>query len=254
MTQNTIIQNAYVITGSSSGIGAALSRRLAGPGTGIIVHARHNRDGAEAVAEQIREKGGAAQVVMGDLAEEHNAARVVETAVSEFGRIDGLVANAGIPVLKNLEEGSRADLDYAFGTNLFSFFELCQAARPHLTKAPEPRIVAVGSFTAYLFRNDMPSFPLSSASKGALDTMVRSLSLELATDKITVNCVSPGYVEKDEGTGDSVAVARRAEIAGKIPLGRFGKPDEIASTIAYLLSPQARYITGQTIHVNGGLV
>lgn len=251
---NKDVTRSVIITGSSSGIGAALAKRLAEFGTGIVVHARHNEDGAQATAEAVRAVGGEAAVILGDLTETGTAKRIVETALDRFGRLDGLVANAGLPILKGLDEGTREDMDYAFGANLFSFFELCQAARPALRASPAPRIVAVGSFTAYLFRNDMPTFPLSAASKGALDTMVRSLAAELAPEGITVNCVAPGYIEKDPGTGDGISRHKLDEIAAKIPLRRLGKPDEIAATIAHLLDPEAGYITGQTFHVNGGLV
>ncbi len=246
-----------LVTGSSSGIGAAVCRRLAtsrGRDIGIAVHARHNRAGAEQMAEEIRRSGGRAEVLLGDIAEAGVAERLIEETVARFGRLDALVANAGFPILKSLNEGTREDLDYAFRGNLFSFYELLRAARPHLAKAQEPRVVAVGSFTAHVFRTDMRSFPMSAAAKGGLETMVRSLAADLAPFGITVNCVVPGFIEKDPGTGDGLSQQELAAMAERIPLGRIGRSTEVAAAIEFLLSPGASYITGQALHVNGGLI
>lgn len=246
-----------LVTGSSSGIGAALCRRLAesrGGKVSLATHARHNRAGAERVAEQVRRLGGRAEVLLGDISEAGVAERLIEETVARFGRLDALVANAGFPILKPLAEGTREDLDYAFRGNLFSFYELLQAAHPHLSSAKQPRVVAVGSFTAHVFRTDMRSFPMSSAAKGGLETMVRSLAAELASTGITVNCVVPGFIEKDPGTGDGLSQHELKAMAERIPLGRIGRSDEVAAAIEFLLSPSAGYITGQALHVNGGLI
>lgn len=246
-----------LVTGSSSGIGAALCRRLAkahGTEVAIALHARSNRKGAESLAAEVADAGGEAAVLLGDIANPGEAARLVEETLDRFGRLDALVANAGFPIIKTLDEGTREDLDYAFRGNLFSFFELTQAARPHLKTAPNPRVVATGSFTAHVFRTDMRSFPMSAAAKGGLETMVRSLAAELAADKITVNCVVPGFIEKDPGTGDGLSQHELKAMAARIPLGRIGRSDEVAAAIEFLISPAAGYITGQAIHVNGGLI
>ncbi len=248
---------AALVTGSSSGIGAALCRRLAvslGETLNLAVHARHNRDGAERVADEIRRSGGRAEVLLGDISEAGVAEHLIDETVERFGRLDALVANAGFPILKSLDEGTRDDLDYAFRGNLFSFFELLRAARPHLAATENPRVVAVGSFTAHVFRTDMRSFPMSAAAKGGLETMVRSLAAELAPAGITVNCVVPGFIEKDPGTGDGLSRQELNAMAERIPLGRIGRSEEVAAAIEFLLSPNAGYITGQALHVNGGLI
>ena len=249
--------HAVLVTGSSSGIGAALCRRLAkerGSEIAVAVHARGNKKGAETLAAELTDAGCETAVLIGDIAEPGEATRLVQEARDRFGRLDALVANAGFPIIKSLDEGTREDLDYAFRGNLFSFFELTQAARPYLKASPNARVVATGSFTAHVFRTDMRSFPMSSAAKGGLETMVRSLAAELASDNITVNCVVPGFIEKDPGTGDGLSQHELKAMAARIPLGRIGRSDEVAAAIEFLLSPGAGYITGQAIHVNGGLI
>jgi 3-oxoacyl-[acyl-carrier protein] reductase len=203
---------------------------------------------------EIRDAGGQAEFILGDLTDSGLAAEMVTMAVDKFDGIDWLVANAGFPTIKTLDDGSRQDLEYAFRGNLFSFFDLVQAAQPHLKRSDQPRVVALGSFTAHLFRNDMRSFPMSSASKGGLETMVRALALELANEGININCVVPGYIQKDTDTQDGVPLDELKEVARRIPLGRIGQPSEVAAMIEFLLSPDAGYITGQMFHVNGGLV
>lgn len=243
-----------IVTGSSSGIGAAICRQLAAPGRSILVHGRHNAEGCEKIADEVRLAGGVAEVMLGDLAEEGVAASLVGHAIDRFGGLDWLVANAGFPTLKSLDDGGREDLEYAFRGNLFSFFDLVKAARHSLAESAQPRVVALGSFTAHVFRTDMRSFPMSSASKGGLETMVRGLALELAAKGINLNCVIPGYIAKEAGTRDSLPLSEFEEIVKRIPLGRVGQPDEIAAMVKFLLSAEAGYITGQMFHVNGGLI
>ena len=254
MATKTDLTHSLVVTGSSSGIGAALCRRLARPGQGLVVHARHNEEGAQSVAEEVRAAGGQAAVVLGDLAQPDTAQALVDGALGHFGQLDGVVANAGLPIFKGLEDGSRDELDYAYKANFASFFDLAKAALPHLKGRPAPRLVAVSSFTAHLFRSDMVISPLSAPSKRALETLVKTLATELAPHAITVNCVVPGLIMKDAQTRDGLARPELEALAAKIPLGRLGEACEVAAMIAFLLSPEAGYVTGQAIHVNGGLV
>ena len=163
------------------------------------------------------------------------------------------MGNAGFPSFTPFAQSARSDLEYAFAANLFSFYELARAAQAALAQAPAGRLVAVGSFTAHVFRPDMPDFPLSAASKGGLETLVKSLALAFAPQQITVNCVVPGYIRKDAGTRDGLSEDALNKLQSRIPLGRIGEPEDVAAAIAFLLSAEARYITGQTLHVNGGL-
>lgn len=243
-----------LITGASSGIGAALADRLAGQCSGLVLHARSAGERLEEVARRVRAAGTSVVTQLGDLTDENVGKQLVALARNTFGRLDALVANAGFPLLKSFDQGGLADIDYAFRGNVYSFFTLVREARPLLEASERGRVVALGSFTSHVFRTDLPQFPLSAASKGALEVAVGSLAVLLAPAGITVNCVVPGFIEKDAGTKDGLSDDELERSRSRIPLGRIGLPSEVAATIEFLLSQDAGYITGQSIHVNGGLI
>ena len=250
----TEITRRVLITGAASGIGAATARRLAGPGSALLLHTRGNADRLEAVAREIREAGSQVETMLGDLADVELPAALVGRAVDAFGGLDALVANAGwarkVPLLDSTLEELEAPVDaIARG-----FALMAQAAAPHLKASACGRVVAVSAFGPHVYRPGVMTFPATAAAKAALETHVRSLAFELAAEAVTVNAVVPGFIQKDAGTSRAVTADSAAQVAAQIPMGRLGSSDEVAAVIAFLLTPEAGYVTGQCIHVNGGLV
>jgi 3-oxoacyl-[acyl-carrier protein] reductase len=245
---------SVLVTGGASGVGAAICRALARPGVAILVHTRQNRAGAEAVAQAVRDAGGVAEVALGDLADPAVAAALVGAAVASFGGLDALVANAGFADRTPIADLDDAAMARSVDAIQGGFFRLARAAMPHLKQGRDPRVVAVSSFVAHAHRVGVPSFPASAAAKAGLEALVRALALELAPAGVTVNAVVPGFIRKDAGAHVALDAAASAKRDQHIPLGRIGLPEEVAAAVVFLLSRQASYITGQALHVDGGLV
>jgi NAD(P)-dependent dehydrogenase (short-subunit alcohol dehydrogenase family) len=252
--KNMSSDRVFLVTGAASGIGAATCRALAIPGARIVAHTRRNRAGVDRVSAEIREAGAEAVVVLGDLADPAVPSRLVDETVQQFGGLDVLVSNAGFADRTPLAELSDAAMARSVDAIQLGFFRLARAAMPHLKAGREPRIVAVSSFVAHVFRADVAAFPASAAAKAATEALVRALALELAPSGVTVNAVAPGFIRKDTGAHLALPPGQASTQTARIPLGRVGLPAEVAAAIVFLASPAAGYITGQTLHVSGGLV
>jgi NAD(P)-dependent dehydrogenase (short-subunit alcohol dehydrogenase family) len=246
-----------LITGASSGIGAATARRLATPDQALFLHARGGSNGSkitvfEDVAASVRATGAEVETVIADLSQPHAASRLVEAAVARFGQLDRIVSNAGYALAKPIGAMQRSELDNSFAVMTGAFADLITAALPHLQASGCGRVVAVSSFVAHRMP-DGRVFPASAAAKGGLEALARAFARQVARDGITVNCIAPGYTRKDQSGHAALPQDAWKDAAEMTPNGRLAEPDDIAAAIAFLLSDEAAHITGQTLHVDGGL-
>ncbi|MDJ0388090.1 SDR family oxidoreductase [Roseomonas sp. E05] len=246
-------QRCILVTGASSGIGAATARALAAPGTALALHARGNREGAERTAEAVRAQGGEAAVLLADLSEAGAPERLVRQAAEALGGLDVLVSNAGFADRTPVAELTDAAFARSQDTILWALFRLARAAGPLLAAGRAPRLVAVSSFVAHNFRTDSTVFPASATAKAGVEALVKALALEWAP-AVTVNAVVPGYTRKDAGAHAALDTRAWEAVIARIPMRRLGEPDDVARAIAFLASEGAGYITGQCLHVDGGVV
>jgi len=250
-------ERVTIVTGASSGIGAATARVLAAPGECLVLHARGGIDGAKVallnkVADEVRQAGAKAAVIVSDFSTNGSASRLVESCISEFGHLDCVVSNAGYALAKPVGELTRDELDHSYQVIAGAFLDLMTASLPHLKRSACARVVAVSSFVV----DQVPGgrlFPATSAAKGALQSMAMSLAAQVAGDGITVNCVAPGFTQKESAGHSALSSASWEAAAAMTPNGRLAQPNDIAHAIEFLLSRNASHITGQTLRVDGGL-
>jgi NAD(P)-dependent dehydrogenase (short-subunit alcohol dehydrogenase family) len=242
-----------IVTGAASGIGAAIARRIAEPGVGILLHTRKNEEGLAVVAAEAAALGAAVETTLSDLSVAGTGTQLIETALDRFGGLDWVVANAGFADKRAITDLPDDGIQASFAPIVDSFFQIARAASPALRKSSQGRVVAISSFVAHRFPPKGDLFPASAAAKGALEALARALAAEVANDGVTVNIVAPGYTQKDPGAHAALGADRWQEIMDRIPLSRLASPEDCAAAVAYFLSEDAGYVTGQTIHVDGGL-
>ena len=234
------------MTGAGRGLGAATAERLAQDGWDVVVNYRATAEGAEAVKTTVEAMGQRALVVKADVSRWDEVQAMVAQTLEELGSLDAVVNNAGVYQRAKLPEVEPAEWHEALDVNLTGSFYVAKAAAPHLPDGG--RLV---NFASVLGAIGTPHGDHSAASKGGVVAMTKSLAKELASRGILVNCVAPGAIDTDMIGQDTPE--QRAARAKAIPLGRVGRPEEIAGVVSFLLGPDATYLTGQVIHVNGGL-
>lgn len=239
-----------LVTGASTGIGAAAAVAFAEAGAIVALHYNRSKAEAEVVAEAIRKKGGTCHLLHGDVTERGVAKRVVDEAAKKLGGLDILVNNAGSLIKRTpFEELSDEFIDKVFDLNVRAVIAACQAAAPYLEKAGGGSIINVGSIAGAV--GGGPGASIYGASKSFIHNLTRHLAGLLASKKIRVNAVAPGVIATPFHA--ATPPERMEAMRQTVPLGRVGKAEDCAGTFLYLASDSmSAYVTGQVIHVNGG--
>ncbi|MES1945078.1 3-oxoacyl-ACP reductase [Salinisphaera sp. PC39] len=236
-----------LVTGATRGIGAAIARTLGEAGATVIGTATSD-NGADRISETLKEAGAAGAGRVLDVADPAQPAELVKAVTAEFGAPTILVNNAAVTrdnlVLRMKDEEWQAVMD----TNLAGVYRMCKAVLRGMMKARDGRIVSIASVVGQMGNAGQVNY---AAAKAGLFGLTKSLAREVASRGITVNAVAPGFIDTDM-TRDLPAENREALLA-QIPLERLGQADDVAAAVRFLASPQAGYITGETINVNGGL-
>ncbi len=250
--QISLDDQVAVITGGSRGIGAATVKLFARAGAKVVFSYRKASQAAREVVRHCVQSGNVT-AVRADISKMSDARKLVDAAVVQFGRLDVLVANAGIWNADDLpiDKMSEREWDEMMAVNLKGVYSVIHYAVPHMKKRGSGRIVVVSSTAG---QRGEALHTHYGASKGGLISLVKGLSTELAPHRILVNCVAPGWVDTDMCTPVLRKRREARRINAGIPLGRFARPQEVAMPILFLASEMASYITGEILNVNGGNV
>ena len=233
-----------LVTGASGGIGGAIARTLHAQGATVVLSGTRT----EALEALVAELGERAHPAPADLAEPEAARALIAAAEAAAGQVDILVNNAGLTRDGLAMRMGDDDWQAVIDVNLSAGFRLARAALRGMLKRRWGRIVAI---TSVVGATGNPGQANYAASKAGMAGMTKALAAEVAGRGVTANCVAPGFIET--AMTDALAEAQREQLLGRIPAGRFGAPDDVAACVAFLASPESAYVTGQTLHVNGGM-
>ncbi len=237
-----------LVTGASRGIGRAVALRLASEGASVALNYNSGQEEAEAVAAEITAAGGSAVTLQGNVADATQAEALVDAAAEALGGLDILVNNAGITRDNLLMRLSEDDWDAVIDTNLKGAFLCTKAAIRPMLRQRSGRIVNMSSVVAITGNPGQANY---TAAKAGLIGFTRTVAREVASRGITVNAIAPGFIATQ--MVDSIPEDLQAQIRERIPLGAFGTPEDVAGCVAFLVSADAAYITGQVLSIDGGL-
>lgn len=242
MTKSTLV------TGASRGIGRSIALQLAEEGYNVAVNYAGSKEKAEAVVEEIKAKGVDSFAIQANVADADEVKAMIKEVVSQFGSLDVLVNNAGITRDNLLMRMKEQEWDDVIDTNLKGVFNCIQKATPQMLRQRSGAIINLSSVVGAVGNPGQANYV---ATKAGVIGLTKSAARELASRGITVNAVAPGFIVSD--MTDALSDELKEQMLTQIPLARFGQDTDIANTVAFLASDKAKYITGQTIHVNGGM-
>jgi len=238
-----------IVTGAGRGIGEAIARRLADEGAKVACVSRSEANAAKVAAAINADHPDAARAYAVDVADKSAVQAAAEQILADFGRVDVLVNNAGVTRDGLAMRMSEEDWDLVLDTNLKGAFNFTQAVMRAMIKQRSGRVINIASVAGLMGNAGQANY---AASKAGLIGLTKTLARELASRSITVNAVAPGFIKTD--MTDVLPDNVKNGVVGAIPMGRFGEPEDIAAAVAFLAGPEARYITGQTLTVDGGMV
>ena len=237
-----------VVTGASRGIGRAIAKKMASLGAFVVVNYNGSQERAEEVKQEIEEAGGAAAVYQCDVSDYGKCETFIQNVITEYGHLDILVNNAGVTRDGLLMKMTEEDFGKVIDTNLKGAFHTIRFASRQMLKQKGGRIINMSSVVGVTGNAGQANY---AASKAGIIGLTKAAARELASRGITVNAIAPGFIETDM-TSVLPEKVREAS-AAQIPLGSFGKPEQVAAAAAFLASEDAGYITGQVLHVDGGM-
>ena len=237
-----------IVTGSGRGIGRAIALKLAETGATIVINDVGDASYANSVAEEIKGMNQESLVVLADVSLSADVTRLVETTMNTYGRIDILVNNAGIARDQLLLRMTEEDWDRVLSVNLKSVFLCTKAALRPMIKQRWGRILSLSSIVGLVGNTGQANY---AAAKAGIIGFTRTIAKEVASRGITANAIAPGFI--DTGMTQQLEEKQKQELQSRIPLGYLGTPRDVAETVAFLVSEEARYITGQVLSIDGGM-
>ena len=249
MTGIDLSGKVALVTGASRGIGAVVAARLAEAGARVGVNYHASSDAATVVVDSIKKAGGEALLVGGDVSQEDKAEAVIKNLVEHFGGIDILINNAGINKDQLLIRMKPEDFDSVMNVNLRGAFLCTRYAMTHLIRQRSGRVINMSSVVGL---SGNPGQANYAAAKAGLVGLTKAVAREVASRNVTVNALAPGYIPT--AMVDELSEETQAKILERIPMGRFGTPEDVAEAVVFLCSDGASYITGQVLTIDGGMI